>query len=267
MRLDKRNLRVDLKHHFVTISSIDGRLRFDIKLDSQSSKYEEWSTKSATVSYRNGNLILNLIMEKDAPAPITPKRILGIDRGINNIAVCSNNQFFNSKHLRDVKSRYQHNRAVLQSKGTRKARLLLRKQSGRETLFAKDVNHCLSKALVNSEYDTFALENLKDMPQNKGKRFNRKLGNWSFAQLRTFLTYKAEAIGKNIVIVNPRNTSRRCSKCGHTEKSNRSGSTFYCKKCGFQLDADLNASRNIANLGISLLGRVQSITQTVPTSG
>jgi IS605 OrfB family transposase len=267
MRLNQRCLRADLKHKFVTISSIEGRLRFNIKMDSQTNKYKDWSTKSATMSYRNGVLILNLIMESPTPEPVKPTRILGIDRGINNIAVCSNNQFFNSSHLRNVKSRYQYNRAVIQSKGTRKARLKLRRLSGRETRFVRDVNHCLSKALVNSEYDTFALENLKNIPRSgKGRVLNRKLGNWSFHQLQNFLAYKAEAVGKNIVLVNPRNTSRKCSKCGHTEKTNRSGPSFHCKKCGFQLDADLNASRNIANLGISLIGRVPSTTQMVPST-
>ena len=58
------------------------------------------------------------------------------------------------------------------------------------------------------------------------------------------------------VYVNPRNTSKCCSVCGNIQKSNRQGSTFKCKKCGFELHADLNASRNIAELGKAFFSRL-----------
>jgi putative transposase len=72
------------------------------------------------------------------------------------------------------------------------------------------------------------------------------MGNWAFDQLRQFLGYKAEAAGVPLVAVDPRNTSRTCSRCGHCEKANRkSQAKFHCLSCGFDVNADFNAAVNI----------------------
>jgi len=99
--------------------------------------------------------------------------------------------------------------------------------------------------------------NIRTKKEN-GKRFNKILGSWSWKQLETFLSYKAELLGKKVEFVDARYTSQKCSVCSHTERKNRkTQSLFTCKSCGFVLNADLNASRNIkqnylTTLGISL---------------
>jgi transposase len=77
-------------------------------------------------------------------------KVLGIDRGIKNIAVLSNNMFFNSRHLREVKGRYQYLKRRLQHLGTRSAHRKLRKLSGRERRFVRDVNHVISKKIAET---------------------------------------------------------------------------------------------------------------------
>ena len=265
MRLDKRNLNVKFKDNLISISSVSGRLRINFKDNPQTVKYKEWKPIAGTLSYKNGNLFLNVVAEKENPKAagsidlkeIKENEILGIDRGINNILVCSNNQFFNSRHLKKIKGQYQYLKSVLQSKGSPSARRHLKKLSGREKRFVLDTNHCLSKTLTNSDFKVFVLEDLKRMTDKKlGKRFNKKIGNWSFKQFETLLKYKSEALGKIVLNVNPKYTSQICSVCGHQEKTNRKGAIFKCKKCGFELHSDLNASRNIANLGKSETSRL-----------
>jgi len=129
------------------------------------------------------------------------------------------------------------------SKGTRSAKRKLQKLSGRERRFQRDVNHQIANWIVSKPYDVIALEDLTNI--RNGKK-NKKLGKWSFSELRGFVEYKAAAIGKKVVAINPRYTSLTCSKCGFQTRENRNGRTFKCKRCGFQIDADLNASRNIA---------------------
>ena len=52
--------------------------------------------------------------------------------------------------------------------------------------------------------------------------------------------------GCQVVLIDPRKTGQRCSRCGFTYRSNRrSQSEFLSRKCGFHLNADLQASRNI----------------------
>jgi IS605 OrfB family transposase len=271
LRLDKRNLRVNLEHKLISISSIEGRKKLTFNTNPIIEKYSDWSPVAGTLSYRKGNLFLNLVVEKVNPQSISGGNVLGIDRGINNILVCSNNQFFNSKHLKEVKGRYRHLKSRLQSKGTASSRRRLKKISGAEKRFVSDMNHRLSKAIANSDYSVFAVEDLRDMKKkSNGRRFNRKLGSWSFKQFETLLTYKSEALGKQVIKVNPRNTSRTCSKCNNVDKLNRSGSKFKCRNCGFELHADLNASRNIANLGITEISRLNVnepiVTQSAVTS-
>jgi IS605 OrfB family transposase len=76
----------------------------------------------------------------------------------------------------------------------------------------------------------------------------RQHSSWSYFQLEFFLAYKAEAKGLLVDYVDARYTSQKCSKCGHIAKSNRTvQSIFHCEKCGYHLNADLNASRTIVN--------------------
>jgi putative transposase len=78
------------------------------------------------------------------------------------------------------------------------------------------------------------------------KTQRNRLGGWGFAQLGAFLLYKATLAGIPVLKVDPRNTSRMCSVCGHTEKANRkTQSAFLCLHCGHSENADLNAARNI----------------------
>ena len=105
LRLDKRNLRINLEHKLISISSINGRLKFEFKSHKQLDKYKEWKAIAGTLSYRKNKLFLNIIVEKETRklnlrSINIEKDLLGIDRGINNILVCSNNQFFNSKNLK-----------------------------------------------------------------------------------------------------------------------------------------------------------------------
>ncbi|MGC9166269.1 MAG: IS200/IS605 family accessory protein TnpB-related protein, partial [Thermoplasmata archaeon] len=108
--------------------------------------------------------------------------------------------------------------------GTRSAHRKLRKLSGRERRFVRDVNHVISKKIVSLPYDVFALVALNPatMKQNgKGKKFRKILGSWSLSELERFIEYKAEDAGKTVVYINPKHTSYKCSRCGYTDKNNK----------------------------------------------
>ena len=63
-------------------------------------------------------------------------------------------------------------------------------------------------------------------------------------------------MGKTVLFVNPRYTSQRCSQCGYIAKKNRSSqSEFLCRECFFELNADLNAARNLSDFGKAEIGR------------
>jgi IS605 OrfB family transposase len=259
MRYNSRVINVFLTSGYATIATSDGRIKATFGIPEYYRPYLTWKIKSSTLSIRknDGMFYLHCQVEIDTPKGVAEQSVLGIDRGIVNIAVCSDNTFFNSRAVKNTRSQYAYLRAQLQSKGTRSAKRKLRKLSGRERRFVADVNHCISKQIVQKPFTIFALENLTKIrvQKRRGTGFNRKLNNWSFYQLEQFIRYKAENLGKQVVSVDARYTSQKCSVCGHVYKGNRNGSSFKCRKCGFEIHADLNASRNIAQDGISDLGR------------
>ena len=112
--------------------------------------------------------------------------------------------------------------------------------------------------MAKSEASAFILEDLVGIWKERqmGKKLNNKLSTWAFYQFEQILSYKAEELGKRVIFIDASYTSQRCSKCGHIDPSLRHGSRFRCLSCGFELHADLNAARNIADAGRSCIGRL-----------
>ena len=259
VRYNKRVIRINFPQKFISIASIGGRIKATFDLPEYYYQYLHWDIRSSALVYdkRSDTFYLHVTMRTNSPEP-SGDRVLGIDRGIINIAVCSNNRFFNGKQIKNVRGKYKHLRAKLQRKGTKSAKRLLKKISRKEKRFVADVNHCISKEIVNMPFDVFAIEDLTSIRvqnRRRGREFNRKLNNWSFFQLEEFIRYKAEALGKQVIHVDSRYTSQKCSRCGYTYKGNRRGNDFRCRKCGYHVHADLNAAINIADAGISCIGR------------
>ena len=81
---------------------------------------------------------------------------------------------------------------------------------------------------------------------NRKSGLNRVLQNTGLGEIRTQVKYKSEWQGKNVVSVDPKYTSQKCSKCGHIQKENRvTQANFTCTKCGHHENADSNAAKNI----------------------
>ena len=271
IRFDRNSC--SITDRFIKMSTTNGRIQVPI-IQYDFTKNIKWTSIQKTCElqykYLKNEFYLIIFIEIQEPQIQPPKDILGIDRGCKYIAVCSNNIFFDSRHLRNIKGKYNYLRKRLSSKGTKSSRRLLRKISGREHRFVRDVNHVISKNIVSMPFDTFVFEKLNiRRKREQGKRFNSILNGWSYYQLEQFVKYKAALAGKQVAYVDARYTSQKCSKCNHIERSNRkSQSLFCCKQCNFTLNADLNASRNIkqnfiATLSIPLSSGEQSISHTV----
>ena len=159
-------------------------------------------------------------------------------------------------------------RADLQHVGTRSAKRKLKKLSGKERRFKKDVNHCITNQIISKAKGTLraiAIENLKGIRSRVTvRRENRdKLSKWTFGEMRTLLEYKTKRDGTPLILVKPRNTSRQCPKCGYNDKKNRRSRTFKCLKCGYTEMADYVAALNIAQGLQSMSPIVTSLFSTV----
>ncbi len=68
------------------------------------------------------------------------------------------------------------------------------------------------------------------------------------------MSYKLDHLGGELLLVDPRYTSQKCSSCGHTEKDNRlSQAQFACLRCGLRENADINAAKNVLAAGHAVL--------------
>jgi len=266
----------------VNLATTAGRIRIPFTVPHFSTRYAGNPITTADLISRTGKWWLHVVVS--VPEPIVPKdeTVIGVDLGLNRPAVTSNRHFLGSPHWKEVDRRYFRLRRKLQSKGTKSAKRHLKKLSKRQQRFHRDCDHVLSKRLVQNvpTGSTLVFENLTHIRETskmgRGKQHKnidnkRKLHSWTFAQLYDFTTYKAQERGIRVEWIDPRHTSQMCSRCGHQARNNRrSQSLFLCHKCGYCLNADLNASYNIrskylASLGISLASGLPVMQPIVST--
>lgn len=208
--------------------------------------------------WRDGMWFLAATVDVE-PEPFNenPAGWIGVDLGQAEIAVTSTGQFHSGKTVSAVRARHHHTRQKLQRKGTRSAKRLLRKRRRKEARFVRDTNHRISKSIVREAQRTgtgIALENLEGIRDRVTVRKpqRRAMHSWSFHQLRSFVTYKAERAGVPVVVVDPAYTSQACPGCGNTSRRNRPRrDTFCCTDCGLAGHADLIAAANIAQRAVS----------------
>ena len=194
--------------------------------------------------------------------------VVGIDRGINFVVATYNSkhksEFVSGKSIKQKRASYAKLRKELQMRKTQSARRRIKAIGSRENRWMQDVNHCVSKALVekNPKHTLFVLEDLSDI-RNTTERVKTKERyvsvSWSFYDLEQKLIYKAKQKQSTVIKVNPAYTSQCCPICGHIEKSNRNKKIhlFTCKNCGYKSNDDRIGAMNLYRMGINFLEESQ----------
>lgn len=189
------------------------------------------------------------------------RQVVGIDRGLRFLAVSYDEQgktkFVSGKKIATKRHKFQEVRKQLQAKGTKSAKRKLKAISGRENRWMSDVNHQISKTLVQKYgKDTlFVLEDLagvsfEESNLSRTAKQNYDLWSWSFYQLEQFLTYKAHENRSEVLKVSAKYTSQRCPKCGIIRKANRDHHKhLYSCQCGYKSNDDRIGAMNIQLLG------------------
>ena len=243
----------------VSIWTLAGRMKLPFVCGDRQRKLLAFRKGEIDLMLIKGKWYLACVCDIPDPSEIDIKGVLGIDLGIVNIAFDSEGRSYTGAEVERVRGKLAKRRAALQRCGSKAAKRRLKKLAGKEARFRKHVNHCISNEIVASaERSSFAIavEDLTHIRKRVKARVaqRNRLHSWSFAQLRSFLAYKAKRAGLPIVTVDPRNTSKGCSCCGLIDKRNRPDqATFSCISCGHSEPADLNAARNIAFLARAAL--------------
>jgi IS605 OrfB family transposase len=234
----------------ISLSTLEGRVVVPLLVGGYMKLDQRRIRGQADLLHIRGEFYPCLVDEQPEEPLLTPEGILGVDFGIVNLATTSDGVTYSGDEVEETRRRYTGLKAMLQRVGTESAKRHLRKLSGREARFKRQVSHKISKELVAVAKGTMralALEDLRGVSSRvtvrRGQRGRH--GKWAFGQLRAFVD-KARLAGVPVLVVDPRNTSRRCSVCGWVEKGNRvSQSVFRCRSCGHGENADLNAAKNI----------------------
>lgn len=228
---------------------------------------QDWFTQNAKLGtaklvQSSGHWFLHIpvTMELDSWNKTTNKHIVGIDRGLRQVMTvydeCGNTKFFSGKSIAYKRKKFAYLRRQLQSKGTKSAKRHLKKLGQRENRWMSDVNHQLSKTLVDyyGSDTLFVLEDLTNVTFERRyatKDATHDLHSWSFYDLAMKLTYKAHKKGSEILTVSASYTSQRCPKCGQIRNNNRNHRLhlYECGHCGFTTNDDRIGAMNLYDLG------------------
>jgi putative transposase len=236
----------------VSIWTLQGRIKVPFVAGERQLAMLETRQGEADLVYRNGEWFLFQTCEVEEPPTDDPDGWLGVDMGIVNIATTSDGENFSGAQIEATRQWHDKHKATLQKVGTLNAKRRLRKLSGRQQRFQKDTNHKISRKIVETAKDSrrgIAIEELGGIRARVTVRRRQRArhANWSFFQLRAYIAYKAKWFGVAVQAVDPRNTSKTCSVCGHCDKANRPmRDDFLCCNCGYAAPADCNAALNIS---------------------
>jgi len=192
------------------------------------------------------------------PLPKTEKAV-GIDVGLESFATFSNGEKVSNPRIirQGAKALARAQRRLSQAeKGTperAKRRQVVAHIHQRMANRRKDFAHKLARRLVN-EYGLSALEKLNGKNMLPNHHLAESISDAAWYQLVQYVTYKAEYAGRGMVLVDPRNTSKRCSRCGTWVEKSLAERVHMCPVCGLEIDRDVNAVINILALGLESLG-------------
>lgn len=255
-----------LKDHKLSLNTLGKRIKVDY-MDNCWADYFDgtWTFGTGKIVNIKNNWYFYIPVSKETDPSFSKERVqhvVGIDRGLRFLATTYDENgkcvFKSGQKILSRRQKFMKCRQELQSKHTWSAFRKLKELSGRENRWMSDVNHQISKTLVDTygENTLFVIEDLTGVSfeasnLNRTARQNRNKRSWAFYQLEQFLTYKAEIHNSKVLKVPAGYTSQRCPKCGRIRHANRHYDTheYLCDKCGYRSNDDRVGAMNIQFLG------------------
>ena len=257
-----------LTQDLFSVNTLSGRVKLPYYSGGMEKYFDHdvYSFGTAKLVKKHGKYFLHIPVTRDIPEALDSGvcNVVGVDRGINFVVATYDSKhksgFVSGKAIKQKRAKYKQLRKELQQRQTPSARRRLKAIGQRENRWMQDVNHQVSKALVesNPKHTLFVLEDLSGVRSatEKVRRKDRYVSvSWSFYDLEQKLKYKAALNESSVISVDPRYTSQTCPVCGHTEKANRNKRLhiFKCKCCGYTSNDDRIGAMNLYRMGINYL--------------
>ncbi|MED7930142.1 transposase [Nonomuraea sp. LP-02] len=203
----------------------------------------------------------------------------GIDMGVASLVTTSDGEHLaNPRHLAACADRLAAAQRDLARKkrGSNRRREAVAKVAALHAKVRRqrlDTAHKAALALVRA-YDVIVHEDLRIANMTRSASgtveapghnvaaksgLNKSILDAGWGVFLRVLAYKAESAGREVIAVNPANTSRRCAECGHVAAENRvTQAVFRCRACGHAAHADVNGAVNIRGAGLALRQAAQA---------
>lgn len=221
----------------------------------------EGMVKTCTIRRKNDKWFVSVSCDDVPTISLPPSdKAVGIDLGLSSFATLStgkkiaNPRFFRSEHDALTQAQQRLSKATKGTPERAKRRKVVARIHERLSNKRLDFAHQLSCQLVK-HHGTLVFEdlNIQDMLNNGNRHLNRSMSDAAWRQLIQYTTYKAANAGRRVVLVDPRNTSKLCSRCGQLVEKTLSDRVHACHACGLRLDRDHNAAINILRVGLHSL--------------
>lgn len=258
-----------------SVGTLHGRIKCGYDVTGMEKYFDKpiYSFGTAKVVCKHGKFFLHISVKKDIPDfdDSTAANVVGHDRGIRFLVTSygSNGEtvFYDGSAVKQKRAHYKALRRQLQQVGTPSARRRIRAIGQRENRWMHDVDHCISKALVerNPHGTVHVLEDLSGIRSaTEAVRVKDRyvMVSWPYYDLEQKLKYKAMEHGQKVITVDPKYTSQTCPKCGHVEAANRDKQRhiFCCRNCGYTSNDDRIGAMNLYRKGIEYLVESQIST-------
>lgn len=261
-----------------SVNTLSGRVKLQYFATGMEKYFDHavYSFGTAKLVQKHGKYFLHIPVTTDIPESFDSDicNVVGVDRGINFVVATYDSKhksgFVSGKAIKQKRAKYKARRKELQQRQTPSARRRLKAIGRRENRWMQDINHQVSKALVenNPKHTLFVLEDLSGIRSatEMVRRKDRYVSvSWSFYDLEQKLKYKAALNESSVIAVDPRYTSQTCPLCGHTERANRNKKKhiFCCKSCGYTSNDDRIGAMNLYRMGINYLAKDSQVPDTV----
>jgi len=198
-----------------------------------------------------------------AVTKVNSTEYIGVDRNLDNVTIADSTGEAERLDLSEatrIKAKYRKTISRIHRNDVRVRYQIFSKYGTIERNHVQQILHRASKIIVleaKRKHYGIVMEKLTGIRRlyrqgnGQGSNYRFRLNSWSFAELQRQIDYKARWEGIPVIYVNPNGTSVKCSMCGsrmaRIPEENRK---LKCASCGFMVDRDVNAARNLAARGL-----------------